>query len=76
MNNLLELDRLRAENAALRALLAAHGIEIPETAADVIPVESQSNPLNPKVFKRSPLSDKIALFMSLFRGRQDVYARR
>ena len=75
-DSLLELNRLRAENAALRALLEAHGIGIPGIENEAVPDESQDESVNPEVSKRSPLSDKIALFMSLFQGRPDVYARR
>lgn len=58
-----ELKRLRAENARLRALLARHGI-----AAD----EPEPAP------RKSVLSleEKVALFRSLFQGREDVFARR
>ena len=72
MEKLRELNRLRAENAMLRALLQAHGIAIPggdaATANAVAEVSAVS--------KRSPIADKITLFMSLFQGREDVYARR
>lgn len=59
-----ELDRLRAENARLRALLTRHGIEAdePESALPRKPVLS--------------LEEKVALFRSLFQGREDVFARR
>ena len=58
-----ELTRLRVENARLRALLACHGI-----AAD----EPKPTP------RKSVLSleEKVALFRSLFQGREDVFARR
>ena len=58
-----ELKKLRAENARLRALLARHGI-----AAD----EPEPAP------RKSVLSleGKVALFRSLFQGREDVFARR
>lgn len=72
-----ELERLRAENKALRALLRAHGIGIPEAPTVAVSDEPpQADPVSPTVSKRSPLSDKAALFMSLFQGRRDVYARR
>ena len=71
-----ELDRLRAENARLRALLREHGIAIPETPCDAVPAESHDAPAPPPLSKRSPAADRIALFLSLFQGRLDVYARR
>ncbi len=73
---LLELERLRAENARLRSLLEAHGIEVPGAAAKTSSTESPVDPVILKASKRSPIADKIALFMSLFQGRPDVYARR
>lgn len=59
-----ELSRLRAENARLRALLAQHGIAVdePENMSPRKPVLS--------------LEEKVALFRSLFQGREDVFARR
>src|SRR5271165_1310587 len=67
--------RLREENARLRRLLAVHSIPIPQLAPE--------NPPPAKPVETAPLVDKeerarkrIALFRSLFRGREDVYARR
>lgn len=59
-----ELRRLRVENASLRALLLHHGIAIDE--------------LTPSMPQRPILSleEKVKLFRSLFRGREDVFARR
>lgn len=67
-----ELDRLRAENAMLRALLQVHGIAIPGSTAAEPELPSDTS----AVSKHSPMADSIALFMSLFQGRSDVYARR
>lgn len=58
-----ELTRLRAENARLRALLARHGI-----AADEPEPALRKSVLS--------LEEKVALFRSLFQGREDVFARR
>lgn len=72
-----EIERLRTENTRLRSLLEAHGIGIPEAAADAVSDERpQDDPVQPTVSKRSPLPERIALFMSLFQGRREVYARR
>ena len=59
-----ELNRLRAENARLRALLTRHGIaaDEPESALPRKPALS--------------LDEKVALFRGLFQGREDVFARR
>jgi hypothetical protein len=43
-------------------------------AQEVFPF-AQSAPANHQITKRSPMGEKIALFLSLFRGRSDVYAR-
>ena len=58
-----ELSRLRAENARLRALLARHGIATDEP--EPAPRKSVLS-----------LEEKVALFRSLFQGREDVFARR
>ena len=72
-----EVRRLREENARLRSLLITHGIRIPEAAklACETPQASNSAPeaRNPGV---ATAEQRIALFRSLFRGRDDVYAIR
>ena len=63
--------RLEEENARLRSLLADHRVASEAGAKPPQrPVEPTSN--------RSKLgtAEKIALFRSLFRGREDVYAQR
>jgi superfamily II DNA or RNA helicase len=67
--------RLKNENRRLRRLLEVHGIAIPQLAApEKAPVglESLENSLDREERARK----RIALFRSLFRGREDVYARR
>lgn len=58
-----ELQKLRQENARLRQLLRQQGI-----AFEVAEATTSSSQLS--------LEDKVALFRSLFRGREDVFARR
>jgi hypothetical protein len=73
---LAELEQLRAENQRLRGLLgmdarpAAHSVEVAE------PTLFQNAPLAPagKVDAGSPQAAKLALFRSLFAGREDVHA--
>ncbi len=67
-----EIEQLRTENAELKALLYAHGIALPRVKISAEP----ALPVAETVTKRSPLADKVSLFMSLFQGRPDVYARR
>ena len=64
---------LRKENTELRSLLCAHGIEYKPRSANVI--DSIYSPISLPVFKLS-LDERVALFMSLFKGREDVFARR
>jgi superfamily II DNA or RNA helicase len=71
-----EAERLREENARLRRLLIQHGIEIPEPPSkDGIPSATQTASV---VGNRgtSTAEQRIALFRSLFCGRDDVYAIR
>jgi superfamily II DNA or RNA helicase len=75
--SLAEVRRLREENSRLRSLLIAHDIRIPESAnfTDEPPQVSNSAPeiRNPVV---ATAEQRIAIFRSLFRGREDVYAIR
>jgi hypothetical protein len=68
-----ECDRLRAENTHLRAMLRIQDSVSKETSPNSIPIvdvpdSSNAVPSTPE--------KKIALFRSLFRGREDVYAVR
>ena len=69
-----ENQRLRDENARLRRVLAAHGIPVPQFTPDARPVQT----IAPAAVenKEDRARKRIALFRSLFRGREDVYARR
>ena len=67
--------RLREENARLRRLLAVHSVPIPQLPAErPLPTKTVEPP--PPVDKEERARQRIALFRSLFRGREDVYARR
>lgn len=61
--------RLEGENQRLRALLTENGIDLP-----VGPAEAK--PQTPSARSTLNTAQKIALFRSLFRGREDVYAQR
>src|SRR5271166_4199393 len=67
--------RLREENARLRRLLAVHSIPIPQLAPENRP-PTKTVETAPPVDKEERDRKRIALFRSLFRGREDVYARR
>ena len=63
-----ELARLREENARLKELLRKHGIAYEASTSPIIPIQ--------KPIPQLSLEEKVALFRSLFRGREDVFARR
>jgi superfamily II DNA or RNA helicase len=73
----VQVRRLLEENARLRSLLIAHSIPIPEAAQ---PTLHPPQALNAAPEVRKPgvatAEQRIALFRSLFRGREDVYAIR
>jgi len=71
-----ELRRLREENVRLRGLLIQHGIRIPEALSeDKIPDATRiASVIRDRA--TSTAEQRIALFRSLFRGRDDVYAIR
>ena len=62
--------RLEDENRRLRELLAEKGITLPVTPS------VEPKPQLPLVRSTLNTAQKIALFRSLFRGREDVYAQR
>lgn len=69
------LHTLEKENARLKSLLAEHGIPYEVEKQDVVAVE-----LKPHEHKLSQnqlsLQEKVELFQSLFKGREDVFAKR
>ena len=68
--------QLRAENTLLKSLLQANGIALPVIASDDCSTPHDDMSMDIAVTKRSPLPDRISLFLSLFQGRPDVFARR
>lgn len=83
---LIENERLKAENKKLKEqleVLTLSGDAINETEAIAVPDKSVSLPdtkiqleSNSSVSQNSSPNEKIQLFMSLFRGREDIYAKR
>jgi hypothetical protein len=67
--------RLRKENARLRRLLAVHGIPIPQLTPENPPPSNTLETAAP-VDKEERAKKTVALFRSLFRGREDAYAQR
>jgi len=72
---LAEVQRLLEENVRLRRLLQEHGIQLPVVQSpNGIPVTTSAQPsAQTPVLKAE---QRIALFRSLFHGRDDVYAVR
>ncbi len=68
--------RLKEENDELRRLLVVNGITIPAQPKSGSPVPAKPDGVRAGVNERSRKDAKIALFHSLFRGREDVYAVR
>src|SRR6266700_214259 len=72
----VECDRLREENNRLRKLLSEHGIPIPAIPTQGPTLVQSVETAIDAVSHTSDSKAKIALFRSLFRGREDVYAVR
>jgi hypothetical protein len=70
-----ECRRLREENARLRQILAKHNISISLVEPADRPRIKSAEVLSPED-RKDRAQKRIALFRSLFRGREDVYARR
>jgi hypothetical protein len=66
-----ECERLREENRTLRNRLELSEIEAsPPSIVPVVP------PVGSAIHSKSSSEEKVKLFRSLFRGREDVYAMR
>ena len=68
---LAECERLREENRTLR-----NRLELPETEVSVPTVAPVAPPAISTINSKSSPEEKVKLFRSLFRGREDVYAVR
>jgi len=74
---LARCQRLKEENDRLRRLLFEHGIPLPPQHTGIPPAPpTEAGSGAGTVNHRSSPEAKIALFRSLFRGREDVYAVR
>ena len=73
---LAEVEELRRENAEMKKLLFEHGLSyVPESSKQKVSLVSLYSPITfPPVSLNA--EQRIALFRSLFRGREDVFARR
>lgn len=66
---LAQLERLKEENKRLKKSLHTHGIQIPSPQPPILPHAQKRH--DPEI-----IAERIALFRSLFRGREDVYPQR
>lgn len=71
---LLELEQLRTENARLKEILQANGIAYEVATANTDEEKVYSDITFPDVHLGK--DERVELFRSLFRGREDVFARR
>ena len=71
---LRQCELLRKENEELRALLHAHSISPGESAVETEEIKTFSPASIPTV--KLSIDDKVRLFQSYFKGREDVFARR
>lgn len=71
---LLELGKLRTENARLKEILQANGIAYEVATANTDEEKVYSDIMFPDVHLGK--DERVELFRSLFRGREDVFARR
>ena len=67
-----ELNRLREENARLKELLEAHGIQFDLPSQNDIKVKEPE--ISPS--RQLTLEEKVNLFRNTFQGREDLFARR
>ena len=69
------LHKLEEENSRLKTLLSKHGISYEESKQEPTPVVSKSENKN-SAMQRLSLQEKVKLFRSIFKGREDVFAKR
>ncbi|MCQ2077577.1 MAG: helicase, partial [Bacteroidaceae bacterium] len=73
-NLLQELEQLRTENARLKEILQANGIAYEVVTADAVEKKVYSDISFPDAHLGK--DERVELFRNLFRGREDVFARR
>lgn len=73
-----ELETVKEENCVLRRLLKEHGVEYDLTSNEGDAQESEEKKYSDIEYPSVKLGvqERVALFCSLFRGREDVFARR
>jgi hypothetical protein len=73
---LAECERLREENARLRRVLLEHNIPIPTVPKAIAVPAAENDDGSEAKSIADQIKHRVALFRSLFRGREDVYAVR
>ncbi|RDI40032.1 TOTE conflict system archaeo-eukaryotic primase domain-containing protein [Falsibacillus pallidus] len=72
-----EIAQLRAENQLLKRILEKHNISYhEELRPNKTPNNSQDSAQKKRLEKQKIINHRIRLYMSLFKGREDVYAER
>ena len=69
------LHNLEAENLKLKELLFRHGITFDKKGQQPVIIESNLEN-NDSAMRRLSLHEKVKLFRSIFKGREDVFAKR
>ena len=69
------LHDLEEENSILKSLLFKHGIAYEETKLETV-VRAPKSEKQDSAMHRLSLLEKVELFRSLFKGREDVFAKR
>ena len=69
------LHKLEEENSRLKTLLSKHGISYEEREQEPTPVVSKSENKD-SAMQRLSLQEKVKLFRTLFKSREDVFAQR
>lgn len=71
-----EIERLSQENIYLRRRIVELGGEVDNATSDDGVLKEESAPVSSESLIRLSVEEKVALFQSLFKGRDDVFARR
>ena len=69
------LNELEEENSMLKSLLLKHGIAYEEAKPETVIIAPESEKQD-SAMQRLSLQEKVELFRSLFKGREDVFAKR
>ena len=71
-----EIITLKAQLGIVDAWIPVDEISVDESNTEMIGQQAAVNVLPPNISKNADEGEKIRLFMSLFKGRDDIYAKR